>query len=306
MDVKVVTYATDDNDRLKNWKLSAERFNYDYTVLGIGEKWSGWPQRTAAYLKFAKRQSPNQIVLLCDAYDVLFVDTPSKLARRFEEMGVDVVVSAEPRCCTGKMDTASYRSKFTNVCVQRAPRGNDFIYPCAGCVIGRAKGLSYLYEQILHSLFDTDDQSALDEIWTRKENILSLDYDSKLFGNVYISDINSEWAFDENKTLYRKKTGNYPCVLHFPGSKGFNVNYSVYNTVGKNIEDEHSEKFIPLKDSPSAKFNKWMVAILLFVLLVVWVICAFKVKKYKGLFITLISVNFVALVVYLLWITHKL
>ena len=236
MSIKVVTYATNVKDQLKNWELLVKHFNYDYTILGLGEKWNGWCQRTKAYLDFVRIQEPNQIVVLCDSYDVLIIDSPTNLHNKFIKMKKNVIVSAEPQCCTGKMNLTKNKYNFTNICKKRAPKHNQFIYPCAGCVMGYAKDLAIMYDMILHSKFDKDDQSALDNLWIKDIKLFELDYKSNIFGNIYTSNFNLEWEFTKEKnSLTRKKYKTTPSILHFPASKGIFVNFNVYNTVGKNI-----------------------------------------------------------------------
>ena len=251
MSIKVVTYATCMKDQLKNWELSVKTFNYDYTILGMGEKWLGWLQRTEGYLNFVRKQEPNQIVVLCDAYDLLFVKPPNQLYDKFIATGKNIIVSAEPNCCTGQMDIPDNKKMFTKVCTKRSPSNNTFIYPCAGCVIGYAGALAILYEQILNNPFDTDDQSSLDDIWIKNPDILSLDYNSEIIGTVYEPDMGSIWVLTKDNIIHNKKTGSYPCILHFPGSKGCNTNYETYNTVGKKM-DKNGE-FIPLYSTFNGK-----------------------------------------------------
>lgn len=285
MSIKVATFATDPKDHLKNWKTSAYELNYNYTIMGLGKKWHGWPQRTKAYLDFVSKQEPNQIVVLCDAYDLLFIEQACTLRNKFLSFNKNIIVSAEPRCCTGKMNNKNNFTKFTKFCKEQAPKGQSFIYPCAGCVIGYAGALKNLYTKIRDSEFDTDDQSALDRIWEQDPNIITLDYDSLIVGNVYISDINKEWQFDNNGFLRRKN--NYPSVLHFPGSNGFNANYSVYNNIGKKL----GKHFIPLESrmlnaSGQSKFFVWFaivcVAIIIALLIYWWIKTSREKRKPKA------------------------
>ena len=219
--IKVVTYATELNNFVKKWISSAEICDYDYTILGKGVKWSGWKQRTKAYLEFVQKLDPNQIVILCDAYDLLFVRSSTELHEIFLTFNKGIIVSAEPNCCTGKMDEKKNKQNFTRICKERAPINNNFIYPCAGCVIGYAGLLVDLYYKILNNPFYTDDQSSLGDIWIKNPDILTLDYESKMIGNIYKSDMKKKWLFDNNNDLYDKNTGNYPYVLHFPGSNNY-------------------------------------------------------------------------------------
>ena len=114
-------------------------------------------------------------------------------------MKKNVIVSAEPQCCTGKMNLTKNKYNFTNICKKRAPRHNQFIYPCAGCVMGYFKDL-IMYDMILHSKFDKDDQSALDNLWIKDIKLFELDFKSNIFGNIYTSNFNLEWEFTKKRT----------------------------------------------------------------------------------------------------------
>ena len=93
--------------------------------------------------------------------------------------------------------------------------------------------------------------SSLDDIWIKNPDILSLDYNSEIIGTVYEPDMGSIWVLTKDNIIHNKKTGSYPCILHFPGSKGCNTNYETYNTVGKKM-DKNGE-FIPLYSTFNGK-----------------------------------------------------
>ena len=48
----VITIATDENDWLNNWKSSAKKWGYEYSILGKGREWKGFSTKIKLIIEF--------------------------------------------------------------------------------------------------------------------------------------------------------------------------------------------------------------------------------------------------------------
>ena len=143
-----------------------------------------WFQRLKRFLAVAESLYPDNILLFCDALDVLFTQRPSVLVKRFVEMKKKVVFATEVLC-----DTVSCRTdvQLTNFLKETAPSGNPYRYLNAGMFMGRAKDIVEVLKCALqYSRDGRDDQTAFTMCYhlTRADGTIGLDFESKLFGNI--------------------------------------------------------------------------------------------------------------------------
>jgi len=108
----VITVATEENDALNRFKESCHRNNIPYKIIGLGQEWSGGPAENGVLLQPGGAQKinllkeelksypnlGNHIILFTDSYDVIFLDGPKEIVRRFREMNSPIVFSAEQTC----------------------------------------------------------------------------------------------------------------------------------------------------------------------------------------------------------------
>lgn len=108
----VITVATEENDALNRFKESCHQNNIPYKILGLGQEWTGGPAENGVLLKPGGAQKinllkdelstypdlGNHIILFTDSYDVLFLDEPKEIVRRFRNLESPVVFSAEKTC----------------------------------------------------------------------------------------------------------------------------------------------------------------------------------------------------------------
>src|ERR1019366_4975341 len=86
-DIKVITLSTDRGAALENWIYGATKLGYDITILGLGEKWGGWPWRTKKYLEAVKALPSRSLILIVDGNDILFVRGPNSLYEAYNSVG---------------------------------------------------------------------------------------------------------------------------------------------------------------------------------------------------------------------------
>lgn len=108
----VITVATEENQALNRFKDSCHKHRIPYKILGLGQKWTGGPAKNGVLLKPGGAQKinllkeelksypdlGNHIIMFTDSYDVLFLDGPKEIVRRFRNLKSPVVFSAEKTC----------------------------------------------------------------------------------------------------------------------------------------------------------------------------------------------------------------
>jgi hypothetical protein len=231
---------------LVNFRVSLERLGYEYEILALGQTWKGWRWRTATYIARLERLEEEQIVLLSDCTDVLFVEGPRELERRFRALKTPVLVGAETDMSTGR-----YRYDLTErkrVRERYAARDPAAIYrfPNGGLILGYRTPLL----RLLRANADAeDDQAGLVAMYDEEPRSFRLDVDARLLGNL----VQRASFFDEDREVHERSrwrivwsvdvgsgrrrlgvvnelTGGSPCVLHFAGG-----NRESYNEIGGNL-----------------------------------------------------------------------
>lgn len=163
----VLTYANRRNQFLDEWESSVKEHGFNYKIIGMNEKWENWKTRTNAITKeLQKLQNKNEIVVICDAFDLLFINgDPDKLEKKYKEIG-KILLGSDPYC-------------IPHNCILNICNGNANLN--AGFIIGKVSQLLEAYEFIENY---NDDQfgwnmyakSNCDKIFIDKDSEIVIDY----------------------------------------------------------------------------------------------------------------------------------
>ena len=96
----LVAYDNEPNDNTRYFIKTLETRGWSYKLIGLGEKWEGWPTRMRAYRDFLCTLDDEQLVVLSDARDVVCVRGPKAFLKGFNTFKKDMVVSMELLCDT--------------------------------------------------------------------------------------------------------------------------------------------------------------------------------------------------------------
>ena len=274
--IKVLTLSTDRGAALDNWMYGATQLGYDVTVLGLDEKWGGWPWRTKKYLAAVRALPARTLVLIVDGNDILFVRGPTSLYQAYKSVGHPLVFGGEPTCCVGKFAATKLngeRQRAMKTIDARNPI-NRWKFPNAGCIMGPREVLIEALEGIKDEI---DDQAGHLEKYLENDKYLRIDWYHRIVGNVnkpsffYCvdcsagDDMNSvelehwekvdvtttekEFADSIGRTLYRNKvTKGVPCILHFAGK-----NLQGYNFLGATL---YGSAFRPVSTDQAPSVGK--------------------------------------------------
>lgn len=204
--MRLVTVATKSEDMFPILKKASDRLGYDLVVLGWGQAWRGFAWRWSLLKEYMRTIPPNELVVWCDAYDVLPIAPPAEVEARYRRLGAPMVMSVEdPE--VSPVELYLRRRLYGKPC-----RDNVFIN--GGLYMGTA---GVLLEMI---------RVLQDEVGMR-----DTDDDQRLMNSLCRTNFMRHVAFDHRSTIFFN-TGAWPrqqtwpgpvdtCFLHFPGHSNY-------------------------------------------------------------------------------------
>jgi hypothetical protein len=245
--VKVVIYENSTTaTRTKNLEKMLKHFNYNYEIIGRGEKWEGWHGRLKTCIKYFNKMDDDAYVLMSDGRDVLVGEDASsfseKAIRFYKRVGGKIIFNGETLCCVaGKefygtpQQKEEYFESIRKFFEARQPKPATPLYTLNyGLAFGKVRDFKEMFN-VLELKPDEDDQGVLiQKIMAGKFNNYEIDYESELFGVMF--DQPPEWDATKKKYL-SPAPKSYPVFLHFPG-KG-----NDYNECAKVLMTTHLHEF---------------------------------------------------------------
>uniref|UniRef100_A0A7E4UXT6 procollagen-lysine 5-dioxygenase n=1 Tax=Panagrellus redivivus TaxID=6233 RepID=A0A7E4UXT6_PANRE len=227
----LITVATAETDGFKRLQKTAEAYGHELHVLGLGEKWQGGTMeglgggQKVRLLRqhFTDNQlDPNTIVMFIDAYDVLILEDPITILRRFllEFPTAKILFGAEPYCwpdstLAPKYPLVTFGERYLN----------------SGLFMGYITEIERLIT-IGGDLYDfDDDQLYYTKIYLdpklRAELSIELDSLSRIFQNLNgaVGQITIEHEDDGTSKLYNKEFNTHPAIVHGNGPSKISLNY---------------------------------------------------------------------------------
>ncbi len=153
----LITVATEENDQLDRFRKSCEYYGVPYRILGLGEEWNGGEAENGVLKTFGGGQKinllkkelktwldlKNHIVMFTDSYDVILLQNPQEIIRKFREFERTIVFSAEKTCWPDQSLVDEYPQSET-----------EYRFLNSGGFIGYA---NEIYELIKDPIDDKDD-----------------------------------------------------------------------------------------------------------------------------------------------------
>ena len=238
--MKIITFANESRGYFEAFLQSAKRNNFDVLNVGMGKQWKGYMDRVQQYIKALKTLSGNEIVVICDAYDVVILGSAKECLSKFKSMG------------TKKVVMATYHSNvFTESIFGKVEASHYYNNISMGCYIGYVNSLLDLltkfcskYECVNNA--DGNDQVYMTQYYTTQcQECILPDHGCRIFYEIdfvsrsslvdYLTIVkNTEqtprpltsdfyvWK-DDNKRLYVSKTHSYPVFLHGNGNANLDL-----------------------------------------------------------------------------------
>jgi hypothetical protein len=198
---------------LGNFIKSLKKYNYDYAVIGEGQKWTGFMTKIKGYRDYIKELKSNQLVACVDAYDVLATGPPDELIRKYYSYDKSILVGTESLCIPPYIPVDNWW-KF---------QGKDKTRLChinSGFFMGPAKNMVKVLNYMLslenksHPLTTEDDQVALAHYINEYPDDVALDTDAKIVANISV--VLFHHIDFQNDRIYHNLTDEYPCFTHTP------------------------------------------------------------------------------------------
>lgn len=197
----------------REFKESLRRFGNEAIILGKGEPWHGLMDKPKRYLSYM-RSILSEHVILTDAWDVIFLESPVSIIDRFLQFNKPIVFSAERTMFPGK-DYGNYPTGPTDVC-----------YLNSGFIVGVREALISLFEHMDVSNAPQDVRHE-DGKWT---NVVDQERFHFAFVEQFVP-MTLDYASDLCQSMFKTKpgeielgarcrntiTGAYPMALHWNG-----------------------------------------------------------------------------------------
>ena len=265
----VITIATDENDWLNNWKSSAQKWGYQYTILGKGREWKGFSTKIKLIIEFLLERDPEEIIAIVDAYDLLFTGPPAELDEKFISFNFPIVVGGEDVCI---LNCHKHTCKVNN---------NRYKWVNGGCVIGYTKELISAYEFTLQVSPD-DDQIGVAKYMDANHGKITVDGNQMIVANIRSTD---ELKYINNNRFQHTITKQVPVIIHTPfmysdlGSRSEMVRkHALDNYKSPKFGTyllgffSHSYKHVTKNPAYSIIFYSIIIFIVLLVIFIIWCI----------------------------------
>lgn len=219
--MKFVTVANKKDGYFNILEKQIEDSGYKLNVLGQGEKWGGFMWRYLLISKFLENLLDDEIVVIIDGYDVLYVNNVG-LEDKFKSLDANILFGVD--IINSFFNKMLYKRAFPYVCVY----DNKEININAGMYMGYCKYLK-LFISLICSDNDCSDKNIDDQRMLSlycnntffNENV-KFDMDSKIFLNLYRDNIlstKSSFKLTEGQVIINNNTPNF---VHGPGNIDLN------------------------------------------------------------------------------------
>lgn len=225
--MKLVTVATHSERYFPVLRASAERHDYELVVLGWGEAWEGFTKRLRQLLQYLAGVSPEEVIIIADAYDVVVLQPSAVALQRFQ---ADELSSQtrQTKVIMGWERANSWLIERLSYMVFGACQGKRMN---AGAYIGRCKDIRrVLTAACAHfdcaDAKDTNDQVLLTKYCQQQPEHFQLDVNFRYFlvVNGALSHFdkrkNEVTITPERELVYKGR--HRPCLIHAIGATNIN------------------------------------------------------------------------------------
>ena len=175
--MEIITYATESRGRFDS--LINNKFSVPVTVLGWGQKWTGFTDKFRGVLKHLENKKPDDIVIFLDGFDSEIIKDPKDVIDIFKSLHCAILFSNNAPLFSRNVDLIERRVFGT--CK------ND-VTANTGMYMGYTKNIKELLSDALR-LHCNDDQRNINTLCEKYDDI-KVDEDEKIFKNITITNAN--------------------------------------------------------------------------------------------------------------------
>lgn len=217
--VVVLTIATDKNKYVTEFEQSLKLLGYQYKLLGLGQKWGGFTMKMDLFSDELNKRGTD-IVIVCDSYDLLFIQTPDKILNKYHKLANGKVVIGLENITKEFCNFSTIcDSKIISTCKIHNPYFPDFIYPNSGFIMGPADTVLSIF-QFMNTNNYKDDQLGLFKWIVNNCNQCYFDVHLDFVFNYFASNLitqNANVTLLDNKITIRKNNKvTTPATIHMP------------------------------------------------------------------------------------------
>lgn len=215
------------------FKKSLERYNCTPVILGWQEEWKGLMTKPHKYLEWLRKHPlPNEPIILCDAWDVVFAADPEKIAKEFKCQICNIAENV-----SGVRLVAQYpeiiwnaeKNLFPLSDMKFSDTNSSYRYLNSGFAVGYPTAFIRMFEWInLDQIgFDREvpngtkiepnDQFEIQFAFIESGIPMAIDSGCEICQTLHGVEEN-ELDFTQDK-IYNRETGSYPLVFHLNGYK---------------------------------------------------------------------------------------
>ena len=222
--IHVIGVSTNENTNSQNWELSLKKNNFTYEILGKNKIWGGWRWRMKIFYNYLINKKPDDIIMISDIYDVLFIKDHDQLLKKFHLIR------------KGKRILFFVEYSKSNIPIKILDKNENYYYKYinAGMIIGYANDLTNLYKWVLENNYE-DDQIGISNFVNLNPDLYSIDTLREVGLNISSKFDLKFHSFSEKGVFCKNgiKLSCDPCVIHLPCLLFFKI--AIYNKIAKFI-----------------------------------------------------------------------
>lgn len=209
-DFYVMTIATKFRDHLKRLEKNAKFYGINYDIKGMGDKrFKEWGTFMGVMIELVEEaiapMHDDTIVMVIDAYDVLFYATLAEILSKFEAFHTEMLFCCEMNCHPNARQAKEY------ALIDGAEPG-PLPYLNSGIYVGKVGAFRKLFQEFPYKVSD-DDQGYYTNCYLSGKSGITLDQQGKMFACLH--NVPSNWIHWRNNKWYFKE--NAVCMLHYNG-----------------------------------------------------------------------------------------
>lgn len=215
-DFYIYTYCTDVENKI--YKQLSSQLDVNVLPVLLPWTWDFYPKSFSLF-ETIKHLSPEDIILVCDSYDVLPIPNLTKtgLFKSIKDnFDLDkITFNAEKNC----YPNADLIHLYPDV-------NSEWKYLNGGIYVGKVKNVLFMLENLLPKIQGTIDQEVFSIAYIKKEYGIEIDYECKVFQTLYLL-TQTDLTIKDNK-IVNNKTNSRPSLIHGNGNSGIEkiLNYA--------------------------------------------------------------------------------
>lgn len=237
MKTHIITIATSSELYFPYLVDSCKKNGIPLTVLGYGEKWTGFTFRFDKMIQYLKKLDPNDVVCFIDGYDVICVRDLNEITDVFLQLkkknNCKIVIAENNIIINNLYNVVLYITVKTSFDKCK----NKLIN--AGSYIGHVKDILYILEQVYTGDNTLDDQKILVQYCKSNPNDIYIDLKNELFLTIdrpfdsihpYLTVKNNKIYYNNNRPFFIHGNGHtyLDSTLDLIGYKNVNINHKLY------------------------------------------------------------------------------